>query len=73
MFQATSFNTDKVNRMGFSKYFLEQSDKMWARGKDMIKYVLKRGGKMGSAFQVGNIEKGIKPPSSHYCLDSSLQ
>ena len=52
MFQATSFNTDKVNRLGFSKYFMEQSDKMWGRGKDMIKYVLKRGGKMGSAFQV---------------------
>ena len=31
---------------------MEQSDKMWGRGKDMIKYVLKRGGKMGSAFQV---------------------
>ena len=38
--------------MGFSKFFLEQSDKMWGRGKDMIKYVLKRGGRMGSAFQV---------------------
>ena len=38
--------------MGFSKYFMEQSDKMWAKGKDMIKYVLKRGGKMGANFQV---------------------
>jgi len=52
LLMATSFSTDKVNRMGFSKYFLEQSDKMWGRGKDMIKYVLKRGGKMGSAFQI---------------------
>lgn len=52
LLMATSFNTDKVNRLGFSKYFLEQSDKMWGRGKDMIKYVLKRGGKMGSAFQI---------------------
>ena len=38
--------------MGFSKYFKDQSDKMWAKGKDMIKYVLKRGGKMGANFQV---------------------
>ena len=43
--------------MGFSKYFMEQSDKMWGRGKDMIKYVLKRGGKMGSAFQVEITDK----------------
>ena len=49
--------------MGFSKYFLEQSDKMWGRGKDMIKYVLKRGGKMGSAFQVMKKELRNK---SHY-------
>ena len=41
--------------MGFSKYFMEQSDKMWAKGKDMIKYVLKRGGKMGANFQVRKI------------------
>ena len=41
--------------MGFSKYFMEQSDKMWAKGKDMIKYVLKRGGKMGANFQVWTI------------------
>merc|ERR1712066_109488 len=52
LLMATSFNTDRTNRMGFSKFFLEQSDKMWGRGKDMIKYVLKRGGKMGSAFQI---------------------
>ena len=41
-----------MNRMGFSKYFMAQSDNMWAKGKDMIKYVLKRGGKMGTNFQV---------------------
>ena len=50
--QASSFSTDKVNRMGFSKFFKEKSDNMWNRGKDMIKYVLKRGGKMGTGFQV---------------------
>lgn len=52
MLMASSFNTDTVNRMGFSKYFMGQSDKMWNRGKDMMKYVLKRGGKMGSGFQI---------------------
>ena len=50
--QASSFSTDKVNRMGFSKFFMEKSDTMWSKGKDMIKYVLKRGGKMGTGFQV---------------------
>jgi hypothetical protein len=38
--------------MGFSKYFMALSDKMWARGKEIMKYVLKRGGKMGDGFQV---------------------
>lgn len=52
LLMATSFSTDRVNRMGFNKFFMEQSDKMWGRGKDMIKYILKRGGKMGSAFQI---------------------
>lgn len=52
LLMSTAFSTDKVNRMGFSKYFMEQSDKMWAKGKDMIKYVLKRGGKMGANFQI---------------------
>merc|ERR1712117_820185 len=52
LLMSTAFSTDKVNRMGFSKYFKDQSDKMWAKGKDMIKYVLKRGGKMGSGFQI---------------------
>ena len=41
--------------MGFSKYFMDQSDGMWARGKDMIKYILKRGGKMGGNFQVSKM------------------
>jgi len=47
-----SCNTDKVNRLGFAKYFREHSDKMWNRGKDMMKYLLKRGDKMGTNFQV---------------------
>jgi len=52
LLMSSSFSTDRVNRMGFSKYFMEQSDKMWGRGKDMIKYVLKRGGRMGTGFQI---------------------
>ena len=38
--------------MGFHKFFMGKSDAMWARGKDMMKYVLQRGGKMGNGFQV---------------------
>merc|ERR1712112_136056 len=52
LLMSSSFSTDEKNRMGFSKYFREYSDKMWSRGKDMMKYVLKRGGHMGSDFQV---------------------
>ena len=36
--QASHFNTDEVNRAGFSKLFMEHSDKMWARGKVQITY-----------------------------------
>eukprot|EP00092_Neocalanus_flemingeri_P020221 GFUD01021895.1.p1 GENE.GFUD01021895.1~~GFUD01021895.1.p1 ORF type:complete len:245 (+),score=67.61 GFUD01021895.1:47-736(+) len=52
LLMASHFSTDKVNRMGFSKFFMEKSDAMWSKGKDMMKYVLKRGGKMGSGFQL---------------------
>merc|ERR1711942_160363 len=52
LLMASHFSTDKVNRMGFSKFFMEKSDSMWKKGKDMIKYVLKRGGKMGTGFQI---------------------
>merc|ERR1739838_269810 len=55
LLMASSFSTDKVNRMGFSKFFMEKSDKMWSKGKDMIKYVLKRGGKMGTGFQIAHM------------------
>merc|ERR1712126_748436 len=52
LLMASHFSTDKVNRMGFSKFFMEKSDNMWKKGKDMMKYVLKRGGKMGTGFQI---------------------
>merc|ERR1711872_937098 len=43
---ASFFNTDSKNRMGFHKYFMGKSDRMWTRAKDVMKYVLKRGGHM---------------------------
>merc|ERR1712168_1391508 len=62
---ASTFNTDKKNHLGFHKYFMEKSDKMWSRyrsillsdkmwsrGKEMMEYVLKRGGRMGTVFQI---------------------
>merc|ERR1711934_877692 len=52
LLMSSSFSTDVKNRMGFSKFFMGHSDKMWARGKDMMKYVLKRGGRMGTGFQI---------------------
>merc|ERR1712080_424352 len=51
---ATHFNTDTSNQMGFYKFLMGKSDKMWARGKDMMKYITKRGGKMGAGFQVAS-------------------
>ncbi len=50
--QASTFNTDVRNKMGFHKFFMEKSDAMWKRGKEMMKYILQRGGKMGNGFQV---------------------
>ena len=38
--QASHFNTDVVNRAGFSKLFMGHSDKMWARGKARITFVI---------------------------------
>merc|ERR1711915_350920 len=40
------YDTDAKNHLGFHKYFMAKSDKMWARGKDLMKYVLKRGEKV---------------------------
>jgi len=52
LLMASTFNTDKKNHLGFHKYFMEKSDKMWSRGKEMMEYVLKRGGRMGTGFQI---------------------
>merc|ERR1712083_271556 len=51
LLMGSQFSTDVVNKMGFSKFFTEKSDKMWNRGKDMINYVLKRGGKIGNVLR----------------------
>ena len=40
VFKASHFNTDVVNRAGFSKLFMDHSDKMWARGKVDIILIL---------------------------------
>merc|ERR1711973_305320 len=58
LLMGSSFNTDVKNHMGFHKYFMEKSDKMWARGKDMMKYILQRGGKMGTGFQIPPLGAG---------------
>lgn len=55
---ASSMNTDQKNHMGFHKYFMDKSDNMWARGKSMMEYVLKRGGRMGSGFQIPPLTSG---------------
>jgi len=52
LLMASTFNTDVRNKMGFHKFFMEKSDSMWGKGKDMIKYILQRGGKMSNGFQI---------------------
>merc|ERR1712168_850644 len=52
LLMGSRFSTDVQNKMGFHKYFMDKSDSMWNRGKDMMKYILKRGGQMGSSFMV---------------------
>merc|ERR1711962_846708 len=59
LLMASTFNTDKKNHMGFHKYFMGRSEKMWTRGKDMMKYVLQRGGKMGNGFQIPPIGAAV--------------
>jgi hypothetical protein len=37
--------------MGFNKLFKDYSDKMWENGKDLLKYIIKRGGRVGPTAQ----------------------
>ena len=43
-FKASNFNTDEVNRVGLPKLLQGYSDGMWNKGKQLLKYILKRGG-----------------------------
>ena len=43
-FKASNFNTDEVNRVGLPKLLQGYSDGMWDKGKQLLKYILKRGG-----------------------------
>merc|ERR1711962_1550727 len=70
---SSSFSTDEKNRMGFSKYFRQYSDKMWSRGKDMMKYVLKRGGHLGSGFQVPLYSSDGQSSGGQTTLDYSTE
>ena len=38
--QSSQFNTDKINRLGFHKFFRDFSDKMWNNGKTILKYIV---------------------------------
>jgi len=49
---ASHFRTDQVNRMGLHNLMQSYSDDMWNRGKEVMSYILKRGGRMGSQFKV---------------------
>ena len=55
-FQASHFSSDEVNRMGIHKTVMGQSDDLWAKGKSIMEYILKRGGRMGSQFQMRDVE-----------------
>lgn len=73
MLMATHFSTDTSNQMGFYKFLMGKSDKMWARGKDMVKYITKRGGKMGSGLQIaGRANLGTNPVNELSSLGLSL-
>lgn len=73
MLMATQFSTDASNQMGFYKFLMGKSDKMWTRGKDMVKYITKRGGKMGSGFQIsGRANLGSEPVNELSSLGLSL-
>lgn len=55
LIMASYFNIDTVNRDGFNKLVQGYSDKMWNNGKKMMKYILKRGGKIDYDFKISNL------------------
>jgi hypothetical protein len=54
--QGSYFSTDVVNRMGMHKMLTKHSNEMWKNGKDIMKYILERGGKMGTHFKASNVQ-----------------
>jgi hypothetical protein len=50
MFQSSQFDTDKTNRLGFHKMYKDHSSKMWNNAKDLLKFILKRGGRVGQGY-----------------------
>ncbi len=50
------FASDESNRLGFRSSLWSSSDRAWERGKEAIKYILKRGGRMGKHFKVSEPE-----------------
>ena len=44
--QATEFSTDESNRMGFRKKISEKSDRLWADGKRLLKFLMRSGGRV---------------------------
>merc|ERR1711964_500508 len=70
LLMASHFSTDKVNRMGFSKFFMEKSDSMWKKGKDMIKYVLKREARW---VQVSRFPHLVRPTSAWVTMTTLMR
>jgi len=52
LFMGSRFNEWKVNRKGFSGYFNKLSDAKWEQTKDLLKYMISRGGELTSNFSV---------------------
>jgi Ferritin-like domain len=53
--QSSQFNTDKTNRLGFHKFFRGYADKMWQNAKNVMKYIVQRGGRVGQSSDVFKI------------------
>lgn len=55
LFQSSQFNTDQTNRLGSHKLYRDLSSKMWNNAKDLLKYILKRGGRVGQGTMLQNV------------------
>ncbi len=66
--KGSHFSSDEVNRMGLHKLMWDNSDRMWERGKETMKYILKRGGRMGQHFRVGRLKRRGTMTGPHVIL-----